>query len=119
MQYYKGENMNKWVPLCGNFEQRDETIIFNGQELQGVAGESQPLVGEVLFGDKILAGDVSLDIEFESCDLHRGEEAGIILNFLNQDDFICAGISGNVLKYDVKHRKRQILRLPLNLTPLL
>ena len=41
--------MNKWVPLCGNFEQRDETIIFNGQELQGVAGESQPLVGEVVF----------------------------------------------------------------------
>ena len=95
--------MDKWVPLCGNFEQRDETIIFNGEELQNVAGETQPLVGEILFGDKMLSGAASLDVEFESCDLHRGEEAGIILNYINQDDFICAGIAGNVLKYDVKH----------------
>lgn len=95
--------MNKWVSLYGNFETRDENIIFNGQEFRNVTGEIQPLVGEILLEDKMLSGAVSVDIEFESCDIQRSEEAGVILNYLSQDDFICAGISGNVFKYDVKH----------------
>lgn len=95
--------MNKWVSLYGNFEPRDENIIFNGQEFRNVTGEIQPLVGEILLEDKMLSGAVSVDIEFESCDIQRSEEAGVILNYLSQDDFICAGISGNVFKYDVKH----------------
>ena len=50
------ENMNKWVSLYGNFESRDESIIFNGQEFRNVTGEIQPLVGEILLEDKMLSG---------------------------------------------------------------
>lgn len=74
--------MNKWVSLYGNFEPRDENIIFNGQEFRNVTGEIQPLVGEILLEDKMLSGAVSVDIEFESCDIQRSEEAGVILNNL-------------------------------------
>ena len=63
--------MNKWVSLYGNFETRDENIIFNGQEFRNVTGEIQPLVGEILLEDKMLSGAVSVDIEFESCDIQR------------------------------------------------
>ena len=56
--------MNKWVSLYGNFEPRDENIIFNGQEFRNVTGERQPLVGEILLEDKMLSGAVSVDIEF-------------------------------------------------------
>lgn len=95
--------MNGWMPIRGNFIPEGKEIIFKGMMIPDILGGVQAQSGILLFGKRMLAGKITMDIEFESEILDPFEEAEIIFDYFDEQNFKCAGITGNTLKYEAKH----------------
>ena len=95
--------MNKWMPIYGNFIQDEKDIVFEGSSTVNNLGEEQVQIGLLLFGNRMLSGKIEVDVEFESEILEQSEEAEIVFDYVDEYNFKCAGITGNVMKYEAKH----------------
>ena len=91
----------KWVPIRGDFTLNDSKIVFNGGT-DNVLGNIQTKQGLILSDQKMLAGKIKVDIEFETKDLQINEEAELIFDYIDEHNFKCVGITGNAYKYEVK-----------------
>ena len=67
-----------------------------------VLGNIQTKQGLILSDQKMLAGKIKVDIEFETKDLQINEEAELIFDYIDEYNFKCVGITGNTYKYEVK-----------------
>ena len=90
-----------WVPICGDFTLNDSKIVFNGGT-DNVLGNVQTKQGLILSDQKMLAGKIKVDIEFETKNLQINEEAELIFDYIDEYNFKCVGITGNTYKYEVK-----------------
>lgn len=90
-----------WVPIRGDFTLNDSKIVFN--EGTGIF-LGNPLIkqGLILSDQKMLAGKIEVDIEFETKELQTNEEAELVFDYVNESNFKCVGITGNSYKYEVK-----------------
>lgn len=61
-----------WVPICGDFTLNDSKIVFNGGT-DNVLGNVQTKQGLILSDQKMLAGKIKVDIEFETKNLQINE----------------------------------------------
>ena len=86
-----------WVPICGDFTLNDSKIVFNGGT-DNVLGNVQTKQGLILSDQKMLAGKIKVDIEFETNELQRNEEAELIFDYIDEHNFKCVGIAGNAYK---------------------
>ena len=92
-----------WVPICGDFTLNDSKIVFNGGT-DNVLGNVQTKQGLILSDQKMLAGKIKVDIEFETKNLQINEEAELIFDYIDEYNFKCVGITGNPYKYEMKSR---------------
>ena len=90
-----------WIPIFGDFALNDNKIVFNGSTDNDV-GNLQTKQGLILSDQKMLAGKIKVDIEFETNELQRYEEAELIFDYIDEYNFKCVGITGNTYKYEVK-----------------
>ena len=90
-----------WIPIFGDFALNDNKIVFNGSTDNDV-GNLQTKQGLILSDQKMLAGKIKVDIEFETNELQRYEEAELIFDYIDEYNFKCVGITGNAYKYEVK-----------------
>ena len=90
----------KWVPIRGDFTLNDSKIVFNGGT-DNVLGNIQTKQGLILSDQKMLAGKIKVDIEFGTKELQRNEEAELIFDYIDEHNFKCVGITGNVYKRDM------------------
>ena len=97
--------MKKWIAIEGNFVQESNKIKFVGGEndyTDTISGETKKgtKYGMILFEDLFFNGTIETIIEFDELD--EGDEAEIMLNFSDDYNFSCIGISNNLLKYEYK-----------------
>ena len=76
-------------------------LYLMGVQITSV-GNLQTKQGLILSDQKMLAGKIKVDIEFETNELQRYEEAELIFDYIDEYNFKCVGITGNTYKYEVK-----------------
>ena len=97
--------MNRYLAIRGIFEEDGEKLVFKGDEIKNSDGISNPSFGILLFEDVLENGTIKMNIEFE--ELNEGEEAQILFNYNNENDFSCIGLSNSLFKYEYKSFKEE------------
>jgi hypothetical protein len=69
----------QWIPLLGNFEIRDETIVFTGSSIVGEDGKTTAAVGNLLSNQFFGGGTIEASIEFVEIGMETG--CGLILHY--------------------------------------
>lgn len=97
--------MKHWLALCGNFREENQKIIFEGGEISPSNNLPDPSnsigkYGILVFDDVMSNGEIETSVEFEKLDV--GDEAEVLFNFQGDTNFMCAGISNSLAKYEYK-----------------
>jgi len=104
----KKNNVYKWVPLLGDFDVKNDKIIFNGGTtvVDSTAGaEEVAAVGNIICDRRILDGDISAVVEFDKIDQWTGCE--IILYLDSTIGFLLtAGIGGGGQMFSIRYFSR-------------
>lgn len=97
--------MRSWLAMNGDFTEKNGKIIFHGGVMNppSETSDTSNFMGKhgiLLFEDMLSNGEIEATVEFESFD--TSDEAEILFNYQSDANFMCAGITNNVAKYEYK-----------------
>lgn len=97
--------MEEWLAIQGEFKSAENEIQFIGGDLPYTDVKTNEIkdgskYGILMFNEWFFNGTIEMSIEFD--DLHEGDEAEIIYNYLGDNNFSCVGITNSFLKYEYK-----------------
>ena len=108
--------MNNWIPVVGDFEEKDNKLIFFGGDFisqtpsvsnNGISGINEEIgkYGLLLFEDKLSNGSISMKAELE--EISKYDAIEILFNYQDEFNFMCAGVADMPAKYEIKSYRNQ------------
>lgn len=97
--------MQKWMPIRGNFIEKDESIIFQGVAKQSPNNDIPSILanlqtapdGIVIYEDMISNGSIETTVEFE--EFNEGDFAQIVFNYQSDFNYMSSGVVNQPAKY--------------------
>jgi len=98
----------RWMPLFGEFEVRDDAVVFRGKETPGsdaadgtLQQETRPAIGLILSNQTLSAGTLSAEITFERTD-HQAVCEVVLGYDLDSKGQISAGLGGSFAMFSIR-----------------